>query len=145
MSTFGGFVFAGVALIGWIGIGWWMGRRNNKRLAASRPGMTSAEAIRAMVAEGSDDDVAALVIDWISLYYGPETTPNAADRMKDDVAICSEDIEFFVADFFRDNQMPPPTRKRPEVLPNYNEVTLTSFAVYLTERRALLGKKRAAA
>lgn len=143
MSALGAFAFAGAGLIGWMTFNWWSGRRNEDRLAASRPGMSSPELVTAMIARGADEDIARSIINWIEPYYGRKTRPHVMDRLKDDVAIYSEDIEFFVADFFQDNGMPQPTRKQPEVLPDYHDVTLTSFAVYLTQRRAtLLGRER---
>lgn len=117
-----------------------MMRRNDKRLAASRPGMTNDELVEALVRAGAGDDVARRVANWISGYYGHETKPHAMDRMKDDIAIDPGDMEDFVKRFFQMNEMPMPTTEEPETLPDYGEVTLISFALYLTRRRAeLLG------
>jgi len=96
-----------------------------------------------MIEAGAEEDVARFTLDCIGRYYGRATTPHAGDRMEDDVAIDPEDLEGFVEIFFHDNGMPMPKRDDPEVLPDYREVTLTSFAVYLTQRRpTLLGRER---
>jgi hypothetical protein len=58
--------------------------------------------------------------------------------LKGEIAIDPGDMEDFVDQFFEQNDMPMPSRENPEKLPDYREVTLTSFAVYLTERRATL-------
>lgn len=108
--------------------------------------MTALEAIQTIAATGADEDVAQAVIDWIGAYYGPEATPHPSDRMRSDVAIDPKDMEDFVERFFENNGLPMPTTANPETLPDHDTVTLTSFALYLTQRRAtLLGEAAARA
>src|SRR5262249_24966912 len=132
VSSLGAFAFAGIALVGWIGIGWRMSRRNGKRLATARPNMGREAFIAQLTTCGTDADIAAELHDWISSYYGPEAAPHVDDHMQADVRIDPDDIEDFVTAFFERNALPMPSRKEPELLPDYREATLTTYGLYLT-------------
>lgn len=143
MNGLGAFAFAGAALTGWIGLGLWRSRRNNRRLATARPGMTREAFVAALASDGVDRDVAGETFEWIADYYVKGTTPAVDDLMKDDITICAEDIEFFVADLFDRNGLPKPSCRNPEILPDHREVTPRSLALYLTRRRAELRGRKA--
>ena len=138
MNNLGALLLAGAGFAVLIGLGWWIGRRKDKRLAASRPGMTPETFVETLCKRGVDADIADEIYAWIAAYYGPETPPNADDRMREDVPIDPEDIEGFVAIFFERNDMPMPDPEGPEAMPDPWESTLSSFALYLTQRRAAL-------
>jgi len=138
MNDLGALALAGAGFTVLVGLGWWIGRRKDKRLAASRPGMTPETFVKALRKRGADADIADAVYDWIVVYYSRETPPNADDRMREDVPIDLEDIEAFVTAFFEKNGLPAPHPGDPDAMPDPWESTLSSFAVDLTRRRAAL-------
>jgi len=63
MSAAGAAAFAGVALTGWPAMGWWPGCRNDKRLAASRAGVTQGQFVATLSEHGADADIAEEMFD----------------------------------------------------------------------------------
>ncbi|HEX7874465.1 MAG TPA: hypothetical protein VF475_16250 [Sphingobium sp.] len=129
-------LWLGFCLVAYFGFGWWKLKGNDRRLAASRVGLSDDDLLTALVASGADAQSAQSVIQWIRPYYGRLTTPHLDDHLDSDLRIDPDDIGFFVSEFYRDHRIPQPTRKKPDVLPDYPGLTLKSLALYLTKKRS---------
>jgi hypothetical protein len=139
-------LFLAAVLVRPVAIYRWLMSRREASLADQRPGMNNAEFVSALTQAGADRDVAQWLWDAFEVHYDKRTTPHAEDLLLDDLYLDAEDFRNSISAFLDDFGLPHPDPTAPKMAPQLAGTTLTSFAVYLTQRKYwLTNKKRASA